>query len=57
MLDMIDIARNISRSSRSRAELQKLIAGQAEAEQQQPAQQVVSDNKNTELIEHYRKMI
>ena len=35
-VDMIDIAQGLTRSTRTRAELQNLIAGQAEAEQQQP---------------------
>jgi hypothetical protein len=33
---MIDIARSLSRTSKSRAELQSLVTGQAESEQQQP---------------------
>ena len=35
-MDMIDIARNMSRSSRTRAELQSLLVGETETRQDKP---------------------
>ena len=40
-VDMIDIARSMSRSIKSRAELQSLVAAQSEHEQQQPHEALV----------------